>query len=92
MSEISVAAESFSPSDPSEPISQSVVDAVAGAEGVDPLDLEDPLYEVVDPDALDALFQSESAAVEGHVEFRYYGYEVTVTGSGHVSLEAVDDR
>ena len=91
MTEISVAAEPFSSSDLSEPLSQSVVDAVARAEGVDPLDLEVALYEVVDPDALDALFQTECGAVEGRVEFEYYGYDVTVTASGRVSLDAVDD-
>lgn len=89
MSEISVASESPSPADRSESLSQVVVEAVASAEGVDPLDLEVPLYEAVDPDALDALFQS-GTTVEGRVEFEYYGYEVAVTGDGCVTLDAAD--
>lgn len=86
MSEISVASDSLCTADRSEPLSQLVVEAVARTEGVDPLDLEVPLYDAVDPDALDALFQS-GATVEGHVEFEYYGYEVTVTGDGCVTLD-----
>lgn len=89
MSEISVASESLYTADRSEPLSQVVVEAVASAEGVDPLDLEVPLYDAVDPDALDALFRS-GATVDGRVEFEYHGYEVTVTGDGHVTLDAAD--
>ena len=89
MSEISVASESLSTADRSEPLSQVVVEAVASAEGVDPLDLEVPLYDAVDPDALDALFES-GGAVDGRVEFEYYGYDVTATGDGRVTLDAAD--
>ena len=92
MSDSSVAGESISPPERSEPLSQAVVDAVARAEGVDPLELDAPLYEAVDPDALDALFQTEAAAVDGRIAFQYYGYEVTVTGDGLVALDAADDR
>jgi hypothetical protein len=63
--------------------SQAVVEAVAEAEGVDPMGLHTTLYEVIDPDALDALFQSSSADVAGpRIEFTYHGYVVTVTGDG----------
>lgn len=92
MSDSHVAAGSTPSSESQQPLSQAVVEAVAGAEAVDPLDLEVPLYEAVDPDALDALFQSQDTTVEGNVRFRYYGYEVAVSGDGHVSLDPIEDR
>lgn len=91
MTEISVASNLAATPDRSEPLSQTVVEAVAMAESVDPLDLTVPLYDAIDPDALDALFQSGDASVDGYVEFVYYGYEVTVTADGHVALDDVSD-
>jgi hypothetical protein len=85
MSEISVAPESPSRNDLSKPPSQAVVEAVASAEGLDPLELPVPLYDAIDPDALDALFQDDDT--DGRVEFSYYGYDVTVTDVGDVRLE-----
>lgn len=71
-----------------ESISEAVVAAIARAKDVDPVDIETPLYEVVDPDALDSLFPSERVCVtSGLVEFSYCGYDVTVTSGGEVSLE-----
>ena len=88
MSEISVAGEGMSAAAQSEPLSQRVVEAVADAEDADPLDLKVPLYEAVDPDALDSLFRASDDGVEGVIEFTYYGYQVRVTSAGHVSLDA----
>lgn len=64
--------------------SHAVVEAVSAAEGVNPLDLERPLYRDVDPDALDALFQDDSSV--SSVQFDYHGYEVVVSGEGTVSV------
>lgn len=72
--------------------SESVVESVAAREGVDPLDLDVPLFDVIDPDALDRLVRS---AVDGggrppiRIAFTYYGYDVIVTSDGlvHVSRE-----
>lgn len=75
--------------DDGEHLSSAVVHAVADAEGADPLDLT-PLYDAVDPDALDSLFASltgEGAASIDEVSFEYEGYDVTVTADGSVSLE-----
>lgn len=71
------------------PPSISVVEAVASAEGVDPLSLEPPLHQVVDPDALDALFTEKGPMVtrRSRVHFRYRGFAVTVEKKGDVSLE-----
>ena len=73
-------------------VCQSVVEAVAEAEEVRPEEI-DPLYEVVDPDALEELFAPTSTAgrMEGKVVFTYSGYEVTVCGDGYVSVEPGDE-
>lgn len=70
-------------------ISQAVVETVAEAKGVNPLELTTPLYEVIDPDALDHLFATASTdgRMDGKITFDYSGYEVTVWGSGYVVVE-----
>lgn len=70
-------------------ISEKLFEAVADYEGVDPVDLTPPLYEVVDPDALDQIFATTptTGRMEGRVTFSYNGYEVTVCGDGDVSVE-----
>jgi hypothetical protein len=61
--------------------SEAVVAAVAANEGVSETELERPLFEVVDPDALDSLFRWGT----GRVTFEYLGYEVTVESGGAVT-------
>jgi len=60
--------------------SQAVVEAVAARAGVDPLDLETPLYDALEPDELDGLLEGPDREGQSPVEvtFRYYGYVVTV--------------
>jgi hypothetical protein len=62
------------------PPSELVIEAIAAHAGVDPLDFDVPLGEVIDPDALDALFapQFEEERRSGRVSFTYGSYEVTV--------------
>lgn len=72
--------------------SDAVVTAVASEADVDPLQMT-PLYQVVEPDALDALVahaQTAEAAEESDqwLSFYYEGYEVSVCGDGRVFLEA----
>lgn len=67
-------------------LSRKVVEAVADAEGVDPTELEVPLYAAVDSDALDALFREDGNAI-ARVQFTYYGYRITVEGDGELDLE-----
>ena len=64
----------------------AVVEAVAAAEGIPPSQLSEPLYSVVDSDALDSLFRSTS----GSVTFTYYGYEVTVDATEQIELEPLE--
>jgi len=70
-------------------VTQKVVERVAEAEGVAPEELTPPLYDVVDPDALERLFRSTDTAdrMNGKVVFPYNGYDVHVAGDGHVALE-----
>ncbi|MFP9193047.1 HalOD1 output domain-containing protein [Natronosalvus vescus] len=70
-------------------VSNEVVKMVAEVEDVNPLELTPPLYEVIDPDALDQIFASMPSAgrMEGQVTFSYNGYKVTVCGDGYVSVQ-----
>ena len=68
-----------------DPISLRVVRGVAAREGVDPLELEPPLHEVIDTDALDALFRSTDESATA-VEFTYRGHRVCVDGTGEIEL------
>lgn len=73
--------------DSDEPVSIAVVHAIAAHRDVDPTDLP-PLYEWVDPDALDALFQPTRAGGprRGRLEFAYDGQTVTVDSTGEVTI------
>ena len=65
--------------------STTVINMLARAEGVRPTDLEVTLYDVIDPDALDALFSGPAADdIELEVAFEVAGYLVTVRGADHV--------
>lgn len=64
------------------------MDTVAAYSDTRPLELP-ALHDVIDPDALDALFRSREG--DGTVVFRYAGYEVTVGSDGEVDLAPVDD-
>lgn len=80
-----------------EMLSTTVTEEIATREGVDPLQLDQPLYDVVDVGALETLVEGASERGDGslEVQFTYYGYEVAVDGAGEVtvsSLSAVGDR
>ncbi|WP_290819322.1 HalOD1 output domain-containing protein [Halovivax sp.] len=66
-------------------LSLRIVEAVAEREGTDPLELTEPLYDAVDPDALDALF--EGLADDASLTFAYHGYRITVDGAGEIVLD-----
>lgn len=74
----------------SERYSERVVTAIAEREGVDPVDLDERLYDAVDPDALDALFADVADSDEPpsvQVAFTCCGYDVTVSDPVDVTLE-----
>ena len=61
-----------------------VVEAVADAAGVDPVELSCPLGDVIDVDALARLVSRSHQTVR--VAFRYEGYDVTVRSDGRISV------
>ncbi|QPV62522.1 hypothetical protein I7X12_17590 [Halosimplex litoreum] len=67
----------------------SVLETVAAAERVDPVDLP-PLSDTVDPEALNDLFRPAAVGRGSpRVAFEYCGYEVTVDGPDTVAVEPV---
>lgn len=68
--------------------SERVVSAVADSTGTDPLSL-DPLYEVVDPDALDALIEPSQPRPDRsgpRISFTYCGCDVVVSAGRGVQV------
>lgn len=72
-----------------EGISSKIIDAVAKEEGKSPSEISQPLFEVVDPAALDALLQH--GGMSGRVRFAYMGHRVTVHSDGDVDLSAISE-
>jgi hypothetical protein len=66
-----------------ESITATVVTAVTNANGTEPAT---PLYETIDPDALEALYQHASP----EVSFEYIGYRVTIHSDRTVSVVDMD--
>ncbi|AFZ72686.1 HalOD1 output domain-containing protein [Natronobacterium gregoryi] len=80
----------FDPVDGDKP-SEAIVDAVASVTGKDPLEMT-PLYEAIDPDALDALFDQRQAGDETHeLWFTYDGFDVGVHSDGEIRLRTATD-
>lgn len=78
---------------PDERPSIAVVRAVAQRLGSNPAELPQPLNEVLDPDALDALFtaQPDDRPREGGiVSFEFNGYVVTVKNADTVYVDPID--
>lgn len=76
----------YDPAD-GEPPAVAVVDAVAAIEGTDPLDLP-PLYDHVDTEALNRLFE-DRAAGRGDASafsFEYGGWDVVVRNDGSIAV------
>lgn len=67
----------------SSPISERVVRAVATYTDTDPLELP-PLYDAIDPDALNALVSELSG---GGLSFQYAGHSVTVESSSTIQVD-----
>lgn len=67
-----------------ESLTVQLVQAVADAADVDPVDLSPPLYDAVDPEALEALFAPTEGGPtrRGRIEFSYAEYRVTVSVAG----------
>jgi len=70
------------------PLSEKIVRAVEDRESADVLDANPPLYDAVDPDSLDPLFENRDT--DGSVEFGWRGYWITVSSDG--SVDVVEDQ
>jgi len=69
--------------------STRVIGAVADELGVDPLECP-PLYEHVDPTALNRLFDGRPTT-DGQITLEYAGYSVIVDSKGDIELTDNDD-
>jgi len=69
--------------------SEAVIQAIAEAKGVDPLEL-DPLYDRIDLDAVDRLFASTDVPA-GRLTFDVAGCRVRVRADGQVSATPLED-
>ncbi|SEO79337.1 hypothetical protein SAMN05216388_101977 [Halorientalis persicus] len=74
-------------------ISYALVRKVATEKGVEPEALV-PLHDVIDPDALESLFDDADGSVlrEGHVRFNYEGFSVEIGHDRSVSLTPNGDE
>lgn len=80
--------------DVSTPLSQRVITEVAKELDADPLEIE-PLYNVIDPDALNQLFESparQGTRRSGQVTFTLAGCEVSVHSEGSVEVTPLEDH
>ena len=68
------------------PISATVIDAIAATEGVDPTDSDLELYDVIDLEALDVLFERRSFDDHWRFEFTARDHVVVVHGDGRVAV------
>lgn len=64
-----------------------VVETVSEATGTDLMDLQ-PLYDAIDPDALDKLIGSPDQFTEGCIQFRYEGCTITVDAGGWIAVSS----
>lgn len=70
-----------------ERVSHSVVERIAAIRGIDQAELA-PLYDTIDPDALDALYEKD---FDGSIAFRHAGCRVIVDGDGRVRVSEDPD-
>jgi hypothetical protein len=69
-------------------LSETVIEAVAAIRGIDLTETRIPLMDVLDPDALDALFAHapQGHRTTGHITFTIDGLTVFAHSNGHVVL------
>ncbi|RBI60416.1 hypothetical protein DMJ13_19100 [halophilic archaeon] len=75
-------------------LAAAIITHIAAQKDVEPTTL-DPLYEVIDPEALENLFAPQldgTSRTDGQVEFAYSGYRVTITSDGDIQSTPLDSR
>lgn len=65
-------------------LTTTIVEKVADREGVAATELRPPLYEIINPDALDEIFNARDG---GRVEFTYCGYDIVARSDGEVRVD-----
>lgn len=75
--------------EPSEAPTTAIITTVAALADV-PADELPPLYDSIDPDALDALFDSSSDRSDLRLSFSYFEYDVTVHQERDIVVTAVN--
>lgn len=74
------------------PPTTAVIEAIAQHQGVDPLDLEQPLYDAINTDGLDSIMgygEGAQAPSDIDIQFSYNGYRVHVSGDGSVEVRSL---
>ncbi|NHN49761.1 hypothetical protein G9464_20220 [Halostella sp. JP-L12] len=74
-----------------ESLPETVVWAVADAKGVDPMDIDVPLYDSVDPDALERLFGEDSPQFDARLTFTLADCDVVIRGDRTVVVRPPND-
>lgn len=76
------------------PVSTTIVEGVAAVTNTPPMEFDPTLYEVVNPDALDKLFQPLTGDVlrdgSGQLTFELEGCTVVLDWSGRIKIEPLD--
>lgn len=65
--------------------SEAIIEAVAAAADADPLELS-PLYEYIDPDALDALLDQEGGTADLLVRIEIETWNIFIRGDGKICV------
>ncbi|NHN49814.1 hypothetical protein G9464_19780 [Halostella sp. JP-L12] len=73
-----------------EDLSTTIIMEVAEALDTDPVNLTPSLYDHIDPDALDALFDSAGDGSDVYLTIREWGCTVTVFADGRVLVDVED--
>ena len=74
-------------------LSTTIVQTLAGIAGTDVTELGFSLYDHIDVDALDGLFEPRPGSgktVEGTLTFVVPSYRITVHGNGDIVIEVID--
>lgn len=82
-------------SESDQPLSTAVIMAVADTAGINPSEIRTPLYDAIDPDAMNKLFEATSNGAErtdGYLSFSIHGHHVSVDASGEISVQSELNR
>lgn len=70
-----------------ESVTEAVIEAVADYADVEKTELQEPLYDAIEPDALDRLFYNG----QGKITFEYLEFIVAVDDEYKVEIASVND-